>query len=75
MSPAGVACFLRRGSLTQDPPDQSIAQVRKFKTMGVENESLISIFSNISSSLHFSFPRASTPMKLSVGKDIRFKQH
>lgn len=70
-SPASMAIFLQTDSLPLDPSDQSRAQVRKFKTRGSENRSLISIFSNISSSLYFSFPRASTPMKPSVGKGIR----
>lgn len=65
-----------RGSHPQDPSDQSIAQVRKFKTRGIENESLISTFSIFFSlSLYFSFPRAFALIKLSIDKNIRFKEH
>lgn len=44
----------------QHPSDQSIAQVRKFKVRGIENKSLVCIFSIFFSlSLYFTFPRPS----------------
>lgn len=60
MSPASMAIFLQTGSLPLDPSDQSRAQVRKFKTRGSENGSLISIFSSISYS-SFQFPKGLNP--------------